>query len=69
MLKLFISLGFLQHRQAEQQKSSDLVFGEIWLFFGCRYEDKDFLYRLVLHVHFLIRMTEDIKINVIELKK
>lgn len=38
-------MGFLQHRQAEQQKSSDLVFGEIWLFFGCRYEDRDFLYR------------------------
>ncbi|XP_023717466.1 methionine synthase reductase isoform X3 [Cryptotermes secundus] len=42
-------IGFLQHRQAEWQKSSDLVFGEIWLFYGCRYEDKDFLYRSELN--------------------
>ncbi|XP_021921277.1 methionine synthase reductase-like isoform X2 [Zootermopsis nevadensis] len=38
-------MGFLRHRQAKQRRSSELVFGEVWLFFGCRFEDKDFLYR------------------------
>ncbi|KAJ9601835.1 hypothetical protein L9F63_000017, partial [Diploptera punctata] len=38
-------IGFLQHRAIEKQTRTEIDFGEIWLFFGCRYKDRDFLYR------------------------
>lgn len=33
--------GFLQHRSLEGHQTN----GDIWLFYGCRYHDKDFLYK------------------------
>ncbi|XP_033096481.1 methionine synthase reductase-like [Anneissia japonica] len=38
-------IGFLQHREAEMQASKDFVCGPIWLFFGCRHKERDYLYR------------------------
>ncbi|KAJ8277709.1 hypothetical protein GJAV_G00078880 [Gymnothorax javanicus] len=38
-------IGFLQHREKERQENLDAVFGETWLFFGCRHEDREFLFR------------------------
>ncbi|XP_067012862.2 methionine synthase reductase [Anabrus simplex] len=39
-------IGFLEHRAAQLRNTSDKdCFGEIWVFFGCRYSDRDFLYR------------------------
>lgn len=37
-------VGFLQHRE-QQVKNSTCTYGETWLFFGCRYQKKDFIYR------------------------
>ncbi|XP_069695845.1 methionine synthase reductase-like isoform X2 [Periplaneta americana] len=45
-------IGFLQHRLEEKQRNNEVVIGDIWLFFGCRYKDKDFLYRLELENYF-----------------
>ncbi|XP_057680952.1 methionine synthase reductase isoform X1 [Corythoichthys intestinalis] len=38
-------IGFLQQREKERQQNPDAVFGETWLFFGCRYKDRDYLFR------------------------
>ncbi|XP_056594853.1 methionine synthase reductase [Triplophysa dalaica] len=38
-------IGFLQQRDKERQVNQEVTFGETWLFFGCRYRDKDFLFR------------------------
>ncbi|XP_028288870.1 methionine synthase reductase isoform X2 [Parambassis ranga] len=38
-------IGFLQQREAERQKDPEAVFGETWLFFGCRHRDRDYLFR------------------------
>ncbi|PSN52178.1 Methionine synthase reductase [Blattella germanica] len=38
-------IGFLQHRSLEKHKFKEFVFGETWLFFGCRYKERDYLYR------------------------
>ncbi|XP_054621064.1 methionine synthase reductase isoform X2 [Dunckerocampus dactyliophorus] len=38
-------VGFLQQRQKERQQKPEAVFGETWLFFGCRYRDRDYLFR------------------------
>ncbi|XP_061613943.1 methionine synthase reductase isoform X3 [Phyllopteryx taeniolatus] len=38
-------IGFLQQREKERQQNPDAVFGETWLFFGCRYRDRDYLFR------------------------
>lgn len=35
-------IGFLRHRNI--QKMNDASLGDAWLFFGCRYSDRDFLY-------------------------
>ncbi|XP_078093544.1 methionine synthase reductase [Mustelus asterias] len=37
-------MGFLQHRQ-KQRENPGSVFGETWLFFGCRHHDRDYLFR------------------------
>ncbi|XP_061613942.1 methionine synthase reductase isoform X2 [Phyllopteryx taeniolatus] len=42
-------IGFLQQREKERQQNPDAVFGETWLFFGCRYRDRDYLFREELH--------------------
>jgi len=43
-------LGFLQHREKlmEQQGLSPADVGESWLFYGCRHQNRDFLYKAEL---------------------
>ncbi|KAM7369979.1 hypothetical protein PAMP_011266 [Pampus punctatissimus] len=38
-------IGFLQQRETERQQNPEVVFGETWLFFGCRHKDRDYLFR------------------------
>lgn len=38
-------IGFLQQREKEREANQEATFGEMWLFFGCRHKDKDFLFR------------------------
>ncbi|XP_071942940.1 methionine synthase reductase-like [Antedon mediterranea] len=38
-------IGFLQHREAQVKQYQDLLCGPIWLFFGCRHNERDYLYR------------------------
>nr|XP_055039048.1 methionine synthase reductase isoform X2 [Misgurnus anguillicaudatus] len=38
-------IGFLQQREKEREVNQEVTFGETWLFFGCRYKEKDFLFR------------------------
>ncbi|KAG7524173.1 methionine synthase reductase isoform X1 [Solea senegalensis] len=38
-------IGFLQQREKERQEKPEAVFGETWLFFGCRHRDRDYLFR------------------------
>ncbi|KAM7390577.1 hypothetical protein PAMA_008647 [Pampus argenteus] len=38
-------IGFLQQREKERQQNPEVVFGETWLFFGCRHKDRDYLFR------------------------
>ncbi|KFO61837.1 Methionine synthase reductase, partial [Corvus brachyrhynchos] len=39
-------IGFLQHRQKLREQHPDWKFGETWLFFGCRHQDRDYLFLL-----------------------
>ncbi|XP_069898268.1 methionine synthase reductase isoform X1 [Dipodomys merriami] len=38
-------IGFLQHREKLQEQHPDGSFGAMWLFFGCRHKDRDYLFR------------------------
>ncbi|KAM4718460.1 methionine synthase reductase isoform 2-T3 [Anableps anableps] len=38
-------IGFLQQREEERKENPEAKFGETWLFFGCRYRDRDYLFR------------------------
>ncbi|KAM5329376.1 methionine synthase reductase isoform 1-T2 [Glossophaga mutica] len=38
-------MGFLQHREKLQEQHPDVHFGATWLFFGCRHQDRDYLFR------------------------
>ncbi|XP_037829005.1 methionine synthase reductase isoform X2 [Kryptolebias marmoratus] len=38
-------IGFLQQREEERKEKPEAMFGETWLFFGCRHRDKDYLFR------------------------
>ncbi|KAG7262093.1 hypothetical protein CRUP_018551 [Coryphaenoides rupestris] len=38
-------IGFLQQREIERRDNPDAVFGETWLFFGCRHKEQDYLFR------------------------
>ncbi|XP_010181410.1 PREDICTED: methionine synthase reductase, partial [Mesitornis unicolor] len=38
-------IGFLQHRQKLREEHKDQEFGETWLFFGCRHQDRDYLFK------------------------
>ncbi|XP_041904860.1 methionine synthase reductase isoform X1 [Corvus kubaryi] len=38
-------IGFLQHRQKLREQHPDWKFGETWLFFGCRHQDRDYLFK------------------------
>uniref|UniRef100_A0A2K6FUP3 Methionine synthase reductase n=1 Tax=Propithecus coquereli TaxID=379532 RepID=A0A2K6FUP3_PROCO len=37
-------IGFLQHREKLQEHHPDGNFGAMWLFFGCRHKDRDYLF-------------------------
>ncbi|NXL91097.1 MTRR reductase, partial [Alectura lathami] len=45
-------IGFLQHRQKLREEHTDWDFGETWLFFGCRHQDRDYLFK---QVHYELR--------------
>ncbi|KAM9101085.1 methionine synthase reductase isoform X1 [Sarcophilus harrisii] len=45
-------IGFLQHREKIQEQYPNRNFGAMWLFFGCRHKDRDYLFREDLS-HFL----------------
>ncbi|XP_006875409.1 PREDICTED: methionine synthase reductase [Chrysochloris asiatica] len=45
-------IGFLQHREKLQEQNPDGSFGAMWLVFGCRHKDRDYLFRDEL-MHFL----------------
>ncbi|NXG51706.1 MTRR reductase, partial [Psilopogon haemacephalus] len=38
-------IGFLQHRQKLREEHPDWAFGETWMFFGCRHQDQDYLFK------------------------
>nr|XP_020465267.1 methionine synthase reductase isoform X1 [Monopterus albus]XP_020465268.1 methionine synthase reductase isoform X1 [Monopterus albus] len=38
-------IGFLQQRENERRENPGAIFGETWLFFGCRHRDRDYLFR------------------------
>ncbi|KAK3579904.1 hypothetical protein CHS0354_031423 [Potamilus streckersoni] len=38
-------VGFLRHRLGRKQQDPSLKLGEVWLIFGCRHKELDFLYR------------------------
>ncbi|XP_022368176.1 methionine synthase reductase isoform X2 [Enhydra lutris kenyoni] len=38
-------IGFLLHREKLQEQHPDGHFGAMWLFFGCRHKDRDYLFR------------------------
>ncbi|XP_066458387.1 methionine synthase reductase [Eleutherodactylus coqui] len=38
-------IGFLQHRETQRRQKQECVFGDTWLFFGCRSHQKDYLFR------------------------
>ncbi|NXU56163.1 MTRR reductase, partial [Turnix velox] len=41
-------IGFLQHRQKLREEHREWEFGETWMFFGCRHQDRDYLFKQVL---------------------
>ncbi|KAM6157066.1 methionine synthase reductase [Erethizon dorsatum] len=45
-------IGFLQHREKLQEQHPDGNFGAMWLFFGCRHKERDYLFREELR-HFV----------------
>uniref|UniRef100_H0V865 Methionine synthase reductase n=3 Tax=Cavia porcellus TaxID=10141 RepID=H0V865_CAVPO len=47
-------IGFLHHREKLQEQQPDGSFGAMWLFFGCRHKERDYLFREELG-HFLER--------------
>ncbi|NWH64701.1 MTRR reductase, partial [Geococcyx californianus] len=38
-------IGFLQHRQKLKEEHTDWEFGDTWVFFGCRHQDRDYLFK------------------------
>uniref|UniRef100_A0A3P9JLR0 Methionine synthase reductase n=1 Tax=Oryzias latipes TaxID=8090 RepID=A0A3P9JLR0_ORYLA len=38
-------IGFLQQREEARKRNPEAVFGETWLFFGCRHRNRDYLFR------------------------
>jgi len=41
-------IGFLQHRENLKRANPDQIFGETWLFFGCRHHEKDYVFNNLL---------------------
>ena len=44
-------IGFLQHREHQRKNCGLSSYGPMWLFFGCRHKNRDFLYRDELEHH------------------
>ncbi|XP_072365087.1 methionine synthase reductase isoform X3 [Scyliorhinus torazame] len=38
-------MGFHCHSEKQKEENPGAVFGEIWLFYGCRHHDRDYLFR------------------------
>ncbi|KFR00195.1 Methionine synthase reductase, partial [Opisthocomus hoazin] len=47
-------IGFLQHRQKLREEHTDWEFGETWLFFGCRHQDRDYLFKQVSYLTLIL---------------
>ncbi|CAN8184275.1 unnamed protein product [Coccothraustes coccothraustes] len=54
-------IGFLQHRQKLREEHTDWEFGETWLFFGCRHQDRDYLFK---QVHYLTSILDSSTVEV-----
>ena len=39
-------IGYLDHLTALHQSQPSIKFGEVWLLYGCRHRDRDYLFRL-----------------------
>lgn len=44
-------IGFLDERSSQRESTPDDQFGQIWLFYGCRHKDRDYLFREKLKHH------------------
>lgn len=38
-------IGFLQQREQQRLENPEMLFGETWLYYGCRHRDRDYLFR------------------------
>ncbi|CAO2592112.1 Methionine synthase reductase [Lemmus lemmus] len=56
-------IGFLQHREKLQEQHPDRNFGAMWLFFGCRHKDRDYLFREELRRFLKIGVLTHLKVS------
>lgn len=56
-------IGFLQHREKLQEQNPDGNFGAMWLFFGCRHKDRDYLFREELRRFLKIGILTHLKVS------
>ncbi|XP_057646045.1 methionine synthase reductase isoform X1 [Chionomys nivalis] len=56
-------IGFLQHREKLQEQHPDGDFGAMWLFFGCRHKDRDYLFREELRRFLKIGVLTHLKVS------
>ncbi|XP_036063258.1 methionine synthase reductase [Onychomys torridus] len=56
-------IGFLQHREKLQEQHPDGNFGAMWLFFGCRHKDRDYLFREELRRFVKIGVLTHLKVS------
>ncbi|CAH6787420.1 methionine synthase reductase [Phodopus roborovskii] len=56
-------LGFLQHREKLQEQHPHGNFGAMWLFFGCRHKDRDYLFREELRRFLKIGILTHLKVS------
>ncbi|XP_041488179.1 methionine synthase reductase [Microtus oregoni] len=56
-------IGFLQHREKLQEQHPDGNFGAMWLFFGCRHKDRDYLFREELRRFLKIGVLTHLKVS------
>lgn len=56
-------IGFLQHREKLQEQNPDGNFGAMWLFFGCRHKDRDYLFREELRRFLKIGVLTHLKVS------
>ncbi|KAL1783770.1 methionine synthase reductase [Sigmodon hispidus] len=56
-------VGFLQHREKLQEQDPNGNFGAMWLFFGCRHKDRDYLFREELRRFLKIGVLTHLKVS------